>query len=435
MRWQEWVIFFFVLTLLFSGPARAGDYLLSAHGSSTTGVSRPVMKTAGYSQGNCANCHEQHASVGGVTITPSPYTLFANNFKTSAIPGSYVESDDFCFSCHDSPASVQAVTNYDYSKVFGGSTSGTGPASIMAAFNQLSYHNLNDVLNFTAPTFSWFTSYSNPCNACHNPHKARRNWSAPTDVTLSVISRPSDHFSLWGTTAAQTMGGVYGPQYEPPYSSNPSREPATSSAATGGANTPDYVALCTDCHNSSNTIYSTTLGRNLIQIDWNSATTGDQHGEYPYPISTSTRVLKAPYLTNGSQNSTNYVLSCLNCHEPHGSPNITLLRRRANGGDLVGTIDALFNPPGTGTNDSNRKLGYLCMRCHQQDSGTGDSTGNPPKWETVHHYVNNHPYFQRGGPCWRCHNGPSWPIACDKCHFHGGTDAWFGSRATGRKTF
>jgi len=440
LRWQEWVIFFFVLLLLFSSPVRAGDYLLSAHGSPTTGVSRPVMETAGYSHGNCANCHEQHASLNGSEPTPidgaAPYTLFTRNFNISATTGGpYSESDDFCFYCHSSSASIQVVTNNDYSQVFGGSTT-QGPLDILAAFNQTSYHNLYDIWNFVDPNntaFPWFTSDSNPCNACHNPHKARRNWSAPTDVTLSVISRPSDHFSLWGTTATQTMGGVYGTQYEPPYSTNPSREPATSSAATGGANTPDYVALCTDCHNSSNTIHSTTLGRNLIKIDWS---TGDQHGEYPY-FSSGTRVLKSPF-----SQTTNYVLSCLNCHEPHGSPNITLLRRRVNGGDLavVGTITtALPNPPGTGTNNSNRELGYLCMQCHQQDSNTGTSTSNPPKWETVHHYVTNHPYFQSGGCVCHGGGGPWWKrIACDKCHFHGATDAWLGSyssQVTGRKTF
>ena len=435
LHWQEWVIFFFVPPLLFSGPARAGDYLQSAHGSNSYGVSRPVMATAGYAQGNCANCHEQHASLNGTEPAPAggaaPYTLFTRNFNTSATTGGpYSESDDFCFYCHNSSASVQVVQNNDYSQVFGGSTT-QGPLDILAAFNQTSHHNLYDVWNFVDnnTAFPWFTSYSNPCNACHNPHKARRNRSAPKDVTLSVMSRPSDHFALWGTTAAQTMDGVYGTQYEPPYSTNPSyREPATSAdAATGRANTPDYVALCTDCHNSTNTIYSTTLGRNLLQIDWRS--TGDQHGA---AASSGTRVLKSPF-----SSGTNYVLSCLNCHEPHGSSNITLLRRRVNGGDLavVGAITTpLPKPPGTGTNNSNRELGYLCMQCHQQDSNTGTSTTNPPKWENVHHFVTNHPYFQRGGPCWRCHGSP-WPIACDKCHFHGGTDAWFGSRATGRKTF
>lgn len=438
MRWQEWVIFLFVPPLLFTGPVRAGDYLNSAHGSSTAGVFRPVMGDAppagfGYARGNCAHCHEQHASVNGTEPAPAdgaaPYTLFTRNFNAGATTGGpYLESDDFCFYCHNSSASVQVVTNNDYSQVFGGGTT-QGPLDIMAVFNQTSHHNLYDIWNFAKTNFSaWFTSDSNPCNACHNPHKARRNWSAPQDVSFSAISKPSDHFVLWGTTAAQTMGGVYGTDYEPPYSdsTNLTYEPAASAdAATGRANTPDYVALCTDCHNTSKTIYSTTLGRDLIKIDWSA---GDQHGVV---AGSGTRVLKAPYST-----TTNYVLSCLDCHEPHGSPNITLLRRRANGDDLVGVITtALPNPlsPATPGNNHNRELGYLCMRCHQQDSGTGTSTTNPPTWESVHHWVSNYPYNQKS--CSWCHGGggPNKPpIECDKCHFHGATDAWLGGT---KKTF
>ena len=194
---------------------------------------------------------------------------------------------------------------------------------------------------------------------------------------------------------------------------------------------PDYVTFCTDCHNKSSNIYSSTISggpRTLLPIDWS---TGDQHGAV---VGAGTRVLKAPF-----SSSTNYVLSCLDCHEPHGSPNITLLRREVNGGDLVGAITTLVNPPGTGTNDRNRELGYLCMQCHQQDSNTGTSTTNPPTWENVHHYDNNFPYYkiQRGG-C--CHNRRrvGKPIACDKCHFHGATDAWLstlGRTPTNRKTF
>ena len=475
LHWQELVIFFFVIPLLFAGPARAGDYLLSAHGSATTTTTGyGVLRLTGYARGNCAHCHEQHASINGTEPVPptlisgaEPYMLFALNFDKTKKTGPYseVDGDDFCFYCHSgTSASVQQVTNHDYSYGFGcGTTSstifGTGPSDIMAAFNQTSYHNLYDIWKFVFydGNFSWFTSSSdsNPCNACHNPHLARRNCSAPKDVTLSVMSRPSDHFALWGTTATianpQTMYSVYGngTQYESPYCSgglSTDREPAKSTSTTADPaaekNTPDYVALCTDCHNKSSNIYSSTISggpRTLLPIDWS---TGDQHGAFF--AGTGTRALKPPY-SSGSQtsfpyyiqNTTNYVLSCLDCHEPHGSPNITLLRRRVNGGDLVGAITtaALPDPPGTGTNNSNRELGYLCMRCHQQDNSTVSAT-IPPKWENVHHGVTNRPYF-RGGRC-ACHGGrgPWWkPIACDKCHFHGGTDAWLGSRATGRKTF
>ncbi|WP_457567629.1 hypothetical protein, partial [Desulfurobacterium sp.] len=55
-----------VLVFVFCGAnALAGihNYLLSAHGNVTYGVSRTSMP--GYSIGNCDNCHEMHASQNG----------------------------------------------------------------------------------------------------------------------------------------------------------------------------------------------------------------------------------------------------------------------------------------------------------------------------------------------------------------------------------
>ncbi len=445
LHWQEWVIFFFVLPLLFTGPARAGDYLQSAHGSNSYGVSRPVMATAGYARGNCANCHEQHASVGG--SEPAPASGWASSFllfADSTTP--YLsQSKNVCFYCHTSSSSLQVggITNYDFSKTFGGATATI--TGIQEAFNitsPSSNHNLADIYDYITGTdthgdtksFADFPPSSSPCSGCHNVHIAKRNKSHRADPNYTAISKPSDHGKLWGDSSGETLWD-YTKSYQPPYySGSTGYEPDDGSIPSSGpgSNMPDYVTFCTDCHNNLNsTIYSSTIsggGRTLIQIDWSS--TGDYHGTVA-GAGAGTRVLKAPF-----SSSTNYVLSCLDCHEPHGSPNITLLRRRVNGGDLAGAITtALADPPGTGTNYSNKELGYLCMRCHQQDNSTVSAT-IPPKWENVHHWVTNRPYF-RGWGC-ACHGGggPWWkPIACDKCHFHGGTDAWLGSRATGRKTF
>jgi len=86
---------------------------------------------------------------------------------------------------------------------------------------------------------------------------------------------------------------------------------------------PDYNEFCTDCHNSSNTIYSTTLGRNLRTIDWNS----EKHGK---GNADSYIMVDSPY-TAGSC-SLGYILACTDCHEPHGSSNDFLIRTDVNGG-------------------------------------------------------------------------------------------------------
>lgn len=415
--------------LLVPVTVMAGAYLLSAHGSSSIGVARPAMTSAGYGRGNCAHCHEMHASLGGVEPAPvggapSPYTLFAvsNDFGKP-----YTQSSNFCFNCHSDLGSVQQVINMDYSQRFGGGDS-SGSQSIMSAFNLASSHNLSDIKTFLGNnpgTYPWFSSsYSNPCNGCHNPHLAKRNWVAiPSN---SAISKPSgvNHFSLWGEASPQLMSSY---SYEAPYSTFQTnyvavyREPNAGST-TDGSITPDYVGFCTDCHNTQTTISSSTLGI-VKKIDW-SVSTGDIHGGFQrYYNSIS---LRQPYST-ASQAKSNLVLSCLDCHEPHGSSNIMLLRRRINGQNLEGTI--------TTTN----VMGYACRRCHLDDLLANAGTITLNKWQYVHHLVTNAPY-PNPVQCSSCHGGTpsSNPIPCGNCHFHGGTDSWLatiGKTPTYRKTF
>lgn len=412
----------FVLGLnLLSGPETplyAGDYLNSAHGSSTYGVNRPAMTSGGtpYTTGNCAHCHEQHASLAGtepapVDGGPSEFALFTRNFNTGAVDGSYIDSDNFCFNCHSNTGSVQTVVNADYGTTFGGGAGGTPPQSIKEAFNQASFHNLNDIHTFVDgenTLFPWYNSYSNPCNGCHNPHLAKRNYTDFTAPLSSAIAKPSDHFNPWGET--QLMSAYAG--YESPYSSTTSqtREPDGSST-TDGSKTPDYTSFCTDCHNTATTIYSTTLGRNLIQIDWSSS--GDKHGTVPYDGGLD---MQEPYATANSTNS-NFVLSCLDCHEPHGSPNIMLLRQRVNGGQLNANITTLDD------------TGNFCRQCHLDDDAANGGSVN--SWEYIHHQSSDRPYQQK--QCGWCHSngGGGSPIPCGDCHMHGMTDP----KGTGRKTF
>ncbi len=417
------------------------QYTSSAHGDSANGVNRSAM--TGYARGNCAHCHEQHASVDGLEpdpvadANPSPYELFTLNFDSAVTTNTYQVQDDICFRCHDGSNTVQdpAFQNKDYSETFGcGTPAATPVVDILGAVNQLSYHNLYDIWTFVDgddTTYPWFNSSTNPCSGCHNPHLARRNNANPRDVTFSAISLPTDHTNLF----TASMNDTFGANYEPPYCTNTTdREPASSAdAATGRSSTVDYVTFCTDCHTSTNTINSTPLGRNLLTIDWSAG--GDKHGLRVTEGTNNARL--GPYST--ATPPTQGVLSCLDCHEPHGSPNITLLRRRVNGGDLTGSIATALPasfPPVTGdTNTQNKELGYLCMRCHQEDATTVN--GPAPSWRDVHHNNTGRPYAA-SGPCSQCHpnNSPTpLPIGCDMCHFHGATDAWLGGNALNIPTF
>ncbi len=401
----------------------AGTYTDSAHGTASLGVYRSNIGDAppngfGYSRGNCAHCHEQHSSIAG--SEPAPVTgtvgfmLFARNFNTARQANPYSEEDNFCFYCHNASGSAQQVSNYDYSRIFGCGPA-VGPTSVMAAMNQLSYHNLYDINRFSRDTFNWYKDSSNPCNGCHNPHLARRNWASPRDSSFSAISKPTDHFNLWGTT--ETMATSYNTNYEPPFCSNAlsDREPAASADdSSGRASTPDYVAFCTDCHNTSNSISSTTLGKTVTSIDWSPI--GDKHG---LAGDSPGDTIKAPYLSTGT-----YVLSCVDCHEPHGAQNLMLLRTRVNGGELGGII----------ADADSTQWSNLCKRCHMDDKDAVEAdlpfswqvSGDENSWRYVHHSAADAPFGGPLGRCSGCHDhGPPGPISCGTadlsytCHSHG----------------
>jgi len=378
-----------------------------------------------------------HGSVEGgepepVAGTVTPYTLFSPAFNTAMGTGPYSEQDNFCFYCHNGSGSAQTVLNGDYSAVFGGGNIATD--SIMATFNQRSYHNLADIRNLSLSQFaSWFTTSSNPCNSCHNPHLAKRNSvaSLPGYPLLSVLSKPTDHFNLWGET--QLMSDYS--SYEAPYSNvtTGSREPAGVGDIDGNK-TPDYVSFCVSCHTSTNTtIFSSTIytgssgGRNLRPIDW--STSGDKHGN---PARGVRLDIREPYATALNVKS-NFVLSCLDCHDPHGSENVMLLRRRVNGEDLTSVVT------------STATMGEFCRRCHLDDLLAGGGTGDENRWQYSHHSSDDAPYKGPIRGCSNCHhaNGGGGPpvIPCDNCHFHGGDDSWLATQPlpnrtpTYRKTF
>lgn len=355
------------LALFSPGDALAGAYLSSAHGNDGYGVSRSSMAGLGYPKGLCAHCHEQHASVDGAEPEPAggpaKYALFAPSFVS--------QTDNFCMKCHDNTQNIasSAIDNYSYSYRAGGLTPDflTSP-SILAAFSYSSpgsSHNLDDIKVFIAGQPGWnYSTDSNPCAACHNPHSAQRD--PKTAARGWLVSRPSQHnrnnntWGLWGddlpTANTERMSdyiAARGGVYQAPYYHLSNRYEPDNSTVTNGSNLTDFVTFCTDCHNATNTIYSTPLARNLRTISW----TADAHGgQQVAPVNRGANN-NAPYGTPG----TNYVLACTDCHEPHGSPNPYLLRPAVNGVPI-----AAF---------SNGQFWYFCAACHTIDPDSATHIG------------------------------------------------------------
>lgn len=364
--------------LVLAWPARAGLYLDSAHGSTSYGVLRTTMPQ--YGRGHCGHCHEQHAMVEGSEPAPTGGPDSALLFD----PPAASQTSNVCLQCHTATGGYQSggiTTNYSYAYTFGGcTTAGTYDVDIASAFSHTtagSSHYLPDIASqvlgasmTTLAGASWtLPAQSAPCDGCHNPHVAQRAHpiSHTGGVLNSAISRPSDHDTLWGDDSTERLDA--NPGYVSPYwyGSTTRYEPADSTTSDG-SNAPDYVGLCTDCHNPDNTIYSTNprlpnSPRNLNQPDW-ATSGGDVHGAK----TGSAENLNAPY-------SGTHTVSCLDCHEPHGSTaNVYLLRASING------VAVSF------PNMSQASYVSLCMTtCHY---GKGDSHNKRTDCDSCHVHGN-----------------------------------------------
>ena len=385
--------------ILYPDMANSGPYLESAHGNTSYGVLRTSLNTPpnNYSGGNCAHCHEQHASIGGAEPAPNfpagpdIYLLFKDLWVAP------IQSNVFCFGCHIEIGSYQSSfqrINYSYSYWKGGDTSLTCPDSIYESFQFVqntgvsqsncgstvgSSHMLRNIRAFLLNKWGFSSTGANvdPCSGCHNPHKAKRDFPC---------SRPSAHtnkyaWDVWGDDSTEKMN-VYSPNYWAPKRIGGGYEP-DGSLTQDGSNLADYVTLCTDCHNSSATISSTRLGRNLYKITWGLG--GDFHGgraridnggdasgigEYGD--------LKDPYKVGVSYLRMNYVLSCTDCHEPHGSPNEFLLRK-----SLSGTSVGIISGNGLWFN--------WCQACHAINLPFSPNQHLPPVSESTNCF--------QGGAC------------------------------------
>jgi len=370
------------LILLGSGFVYAGTYLDSAHGNTTTGVDR--TSTTQYTKGHCAHCHEQHASIARVEPTPNTgdaagpdgFCLLAQNFDTSKTTQGtgYVQDDNACFYCHTSVDSLQStdLTNNNFAATFSGDSIPFA-SGIMQAFNKTSYHNLYDVYQFITGnvgtnTFTDFPAGSNPCSGCHNIHIAKRNKADVDDPNDTAISKPSAHTTLWGDAGTEILSNYTASYQAPHYTFETNYEPDNTASEPGsgwGSNMPDYNTFCTDCHNSSSTIYSTTLGRNLKTVDWEN----EKHGKG----NADTYILMDTPYTSGS-GSLGYVLSCMDCHEPHGSPNVFLLRDYINGAQITPAI----------TSYTDSDMEFVCNSCHKDDDEV-DSYCSENQYYMIHH--------------------------------------------------
>jgi hypothetical protein len=319
--------------------------------------------------------------------------LFAPNNPTS-------QTDNFCFQCHQGESTVQQVTNYDYGSTFGGGTADF--TNIYDAFNSLgSSHDLAAVQSHALSKWGveWMTPDTNACLVCHDPHLSQKNFPVQANGWGGVntaVRRGNDVVpypgNIWGDQPLADSGfsemmSDWTSEYQAPYygdTSDPewelSYEPDGSmSAPTNGwgSNLPNFVTACAQtCHRKA-------VSGLTDPVNWTTTRTSswpgnpDQHGRY-LGNGSDYGELKPPY--NNQPESYNHVLSCTDCHEPHGSTNPGLLRTTVNGV--------------SGLSVSGTQWYYWCQACHTIS----------PSWGTAHEGIDE---------TWSCAAGDN------GCHRHG----------------
>jgi len=331
---------------------------------------------------NCKNCHSWDSSEGTVATAPPHF------YTTSAEYESGAHRDQLCTDCHDVHGATGAYAGMTRVEREGlcyschrDHTAGgiendaiSGPAlasDIQQAFSLPFKHGLGTTFPQNGNT------YTLQCTSCHNVHIVTGKYTQAAQG-MSPITRLSAITSLWGAAGGQKMSDYAG--------SGTYQTPAGDLFA--GNVLPDYASFCSDCHNSSTTIYSPSLGRNLAAFDWNS----EKHGTRPATLSNS--VLSAPYQLSLLGE---YVASCTDCHEAHGSTNNYAIRTVVNNGPVTVTQD--------GQALGGREWDSLCQRCH----------GTVSDVMAVHGTVWPDP-----NDCMSCHNFHPDPYTnCAVCHTHG----------------
>lgn len=408
------VVLFFILSVSsfaevnYSSSAHGGDGITAHDGYIGNGVLRDAFETT-YAMGNCAHCHEQHASIDGDEPEPispegaSGFLLLSDALPVSPTVGTYSDTETACLTCHGGSENLNTITNNNYSATFGGAVTADA-SSIMAALNlgagslTGSYHNLNDINTLVSGNIGFdVPSGATPCSACHNPHlaKANSNSSNIGNPLFTALSRPTDHYELYGDDLDERMPS----SYQPPNRVGGGLEPDGGfDAATQAAKTPNYNTFCIDCHNISNDeIWSDALGRNLRAFDWSL----EQHGGGSAANNRPTQAeVVSPFLDTSLGT---YSLSCLDCHEPHGSSNIYLIRTSVNGNSVMLT-------------NSENQWDNLCSCCHVASDANA--------LQNIHHEYQNvldciecHFCVNNQGNC--INNSDPKLRDCSLCHFHG----------------
>lgn len=354
--------------LLSSGDmATAGTYTDSAHG---TGVNRSSIDSqySGFAAGNCAHCHEAHASLGGSEPLPNTDTAeYGHAGPDPAALFSYEEG--VCETCHDgTPATDNIKAQIDKAYAH--------PTDDYSGRHSVSESTATDM----DPTdYADGTSRHAECVDCHNPHAA--NSTVHTTGT-NAVSSTSPLYKVSGIGVTNT-GAWTAPSY-------------TEILPSTGISY-EYQ-LCFKCHSTWTT---QPTEQTNIALQFNTLNESTHPVEAGLTASSSSALTAAQMSSpwNVAANMGVQTMYCSDCHGddaagsppagPHGSGSPTILKGRWPT-NSSGYLWDLGDPEGN-TNNFNTEC--LCKKCHP----VYDTS-----WKNNAHSTG---YHSRSYKCVQCHVG------------------------------
>jgi len=324
-------------------------------GSGASGNPQFYTNSSGYESSAhagklCTDCHEVHGTLGS-----------SSTFAAMTI----ANKESLCYQCHaDGMVQNNAI-------------SGSSVADdIQDAFTLGNKHPLGATFNIGGPTFTL------QCTTCHNIHIVTgKYWDA--DQNKSPVTRFANNTTLWGAASGQKMSDYAG--------SGTYRTPRGD--IFSGSQLPDYATFCQDCHGPELYTPSNPGSNNHGGINWGGDAhggmgagvpagggstpnwftaglaegwDGDDHLNDTWPV--ISRGIGEQIWTRPAYNQAdritgaNFVLSCTDCHEAHGS----------NGGSMIRPKFNDYAVPGAGNWNT------TCNACHYyySDWHAGMSCGN-----------------------------------------------------------
>lgn len=366
-------------TLCASHPAMAA-YTGTAHGSATNGVKRSSAGITNYAIGNCAHCHEQHASVGG--SEPAP---------TNGGPSSYAafaSEEALCLGCHGGTPNYSANGSPDNINTLLNASYGHYPADFNAKHKAKEVQaDINSNLHVE-------------CTDCHDPHLAG---TTKHSKGTNAIAATSPLAGAQGTTA--TYSGSW-----------------LTASVTYGALSPatKEYETCFKCHSgavgtpntwrgASGTTTWTDVGK-----EFNPANKSYHPVVQTLAAGTGSSAMTNSQLTATWQNAGSKTMYCSDCHGddntnttakpygPHGSASNRMLRNDS-------SFDLWpYNPSGApwdlkdlGSNTNSWTTRLLCKKCHPLATNPNDRTTiiNWPHREHADRAVTKPENY----PCLICH--------------------------------